>query len=317
MKDSFGNLVSGVAVTFTAPSTGASANFSGALTATVSTGSNGQATSAAFTANTVADHSIVASATGASSGSFPLVNTAGAAANVVSATGTGQSAIIGNAFTSPLVATVTDSSGNPVPSVTVTFAAPSSGASAIFTGSASVLTGSSGQATSPTVTANGIAGAYSVTASVSGLSAANFSLTNSAGAATTVLGSASNPSVFGAPVTLSATVSPTAATGTVTFYDGVTDLGVASLSSGTANLNTALLASGVRSLKARYEPGGTGSYNANLSSVFTQTVNAQPAIALIAPVGYAAGTNPESVAVGDFDGDGENRISPSRTSGET
>ena len=43
-------------------------------------------------------------------------------------------------------------------------------------------------------------------------------------------------SVFGAPVTLTATVSPSSATGPVTFYDGVAILGVAQLSNGNATL---------------------------------------------------------------------------------
>ncbi len=51
---------------------------------------------------------------------------------------------------------------------------------------------------------------------------------------TTTLGASPNPAVFGAAVTLTATVSPSAATGKVTFYDGVTVLGVATLSSGQA-----------------------------------------------------------------------------------
>src|SRR5689334_861786 len=61
-----------------------------------------------------------------------------------------------------------------------------------------------------------------------------------------------NPSVFGAPVTLKATVTPSTATGRVTFFDGVTVLGTAALSSGTASLSTALLPSGTRSLRAVY-----------------------------------------------------------------
>ena len=47
--DSFGNLVSGATVTFTAPNTPATASFSGSTTSVTVTGTNGQASSAAFT----------------------------------------------------------------------------------------------------------------------------------------------------------------------------------------------------------------------------------------------------------------------------
>jgi len=64
--------------------------------------------------------------------------------------------------------------------------------------------------------------------------------------------SSANPAVFGNAVTLTATVSPSAATGKVTFYDGVTVLGTRTLSGGQSALTTALLPSGAQSLKAFY-----------------------------------------------------------------
>jgi len=67
---------------------------------------------------------------------------------------------------------------------------------------------------------------------------------------TALLGSSPNPSVFGALVTLRATVSPAAVTGTVTFYDGTAVLGVSTLAGGTATLQTSLLAADNRSLRA-------------------------------------------------------------------
>jgi len=94
--------------------------------------------------------------------------------------GSPQSANVGTSFASALQAKVTDASGNPVSGVTVTFTAPASGASATFNGSnsATAITTASGVATSPAPTANSIAGSYTVTASVPGLTPANFSLTN-------------------------------------------------------------------------------------------------------------------------------------------
>ena len=69
---------------------------------------------------------------------------------------------------------------------------------------------------------------------------------------------APNPATFGQPVTLTATVSPSAATGQVTFYDGTTVLGVGTLAGGTATLHDHLLPAGSRSLRAYY--GGDAVY---------------------------------------------------------
>jgi hypothetical protein len=79
-------------------------------------------------------------------------------------------------------ASVKDVANDLLPGVTVTFTAPASGASGTFAGgaaTASVQTDSNGLATAPAFTANGTAGAYNVTASVSGVAAtASFALTN-------------------------------------------------------------------------------------------------------------------------------------------
>ena len=69
---------------------------------------------------------------------------------------------------------------------------------------------------------------------------------------TTTLVATPNPSALGQSVTLTATVSPSAATGQVTFYDGTTVLGVGTLAGGTATLTTSLLPAGSRSLRAYY-----------------------------------------------------------------
>ena len=54
-----------------------------------------------------------------------LANAPGAPTSVVLASGSGQSATVATAFADPLVALVTDAYGNPVPGVSVTFAASS------------------------------------------------------------------------------------------------------------------------------------------------------------------------------------------------
>jgi hypothetical protein len=121
------------------------------------------------------------------------------------------------------------------------------------------------------------------------------------------LSSTPNPSEFGALVTLTATASPSSATGRVTFYDGVTILGDAPVLSGVATLNTVLLSSGSRSLTALYEGGGSTPYAPIVSAVQLQTVNALPASAFIAtaPTNFGGSFyDAESVVVHDFNGDG-------------
>ncbi|WP_033408949.1 Ig-like domain-containing protein [Rudaea cellulosilytica] len=106
----------------------------------------------------------------------------GPPASIVVASGTPQSAAVGTAFAAPLVVTVLDASSNPVPGATVTFTAPASGASANL--GVAAVTNASGQ-TQVTATANNTTGAYSVSASVSGVvTPATFSLTNTAAGAT-------------------------------------------------------------------------------------------------------------------------------------
>ncbi len=187
--DGHSNPVSGVLVTFTAPGSGASGTFAGVNTAT--TNANGVATSALFTANATAGgpYNVVASATGAASANFTLTNSATPVETITVTSGSGQSAVVGTAFSSPLVATVMTGI-TPNPGVVVTFAAPSSGASGSFAGGTNVTTATtngSGVAMSPAFTANISAGGpYAVVASAPGVNSANFSLTNSAGAAASI-----------------------------------------------------------------------------------------------------------------------------------
>ena len=77
---------------------------------------------------------------------------------------------MGTSFVTHFQATVTDSFGNLVSNVPVTFAAPASGASGTFSGSASVTvsTNALGVAIAPEFTATGTAGSYAVTASAGG-----------------------------------------------------------------------------------------------------------------------------------------------------
>ena len=192
---------SGVVVTFAAPSFGASATFSdsSSVTATATTDLNGIATSPSFAANgKVGTYTITATAEAVQSpASFTLTNTTGAPSSIVPASGTPQTAPIGGAFAAPLVSQVLDAGLNPVSGAVVTFTAPASGASGTFAGGAVTethTTNASGLATSTTYTANLTSGADVVTATAVGVAdAANFALTNGAGAAATIVASQGTP----------------------------------------------------------------------------------------------------------------------------
>ena len=184
-----GSAASGIAVTFTAPSSGASGTFAnGKATEIDSTDSNGLATSTTFTANSITgEYAVTATATASGQSAtvnFGVANTAAPVSVVNAANGSLQTALVGTAFTLPMSAVV-DQNGLPVSGVTVTFTAPSSGASGTFAHGQTIetdVTDSNGIATSSTFTANGVAGQYQVTASISGGATANLILTNTSAA---------------------------------------------------------------------------------------------------------------------------------------
>ncbi len=113
-------------------------------------------------------------------------------------------------------------------------------------------------------------------------------------------------SVFGGPVTVTAQVTPSSATGKVTFYDGTTVLGTSTLSAGTATFSTLLLPVGTRKLRAYY--AGDANNGANTSNAITQTVNAVGAnifALLLNPPVLPGASEPVAVVVADFNGDGK------------
>src|SRR5256712_7274146 len=93
--------------------------------------------------------------------------------------------------------------------------------------------------------------------------------------ATTTVSSSANQSPRFQPVTFTATVNSTSATGTVQFNDNsttpLTVLGIDALSSGTATYSTPSLSSGSHSIVAKYL--GATNYQASTSAAITQTVN--------------------------------------------
>jgi hypothetical protein len=125
---------------------------------------------------------------------------------------------------------------------------------------------------------------------------------------TTTLTSSVNPSAFGQNVTLTATVSPSFATGSVTFFDGTTLLGSRTLAGGKAAISTLLLTYGTRAIRAVYS--GDSLDAPATSAVVAQRVGAAgaPANGFRALMTFPASTSygyPYSVVVGDFNGDGK------------
>jgi hypothetical protein len=91
---------------------------------------------------------------------------------------------------------------------------------------------------------------------------------------TTILNSSPNPSTYGQAVTLTATVSsaaPGGATGKVTFKNGTTSVGTATVSGGLATLTTNKLPAGTLSITATY--GGDSNSARSTSTAVSQVVS--------------------------------------------
>jgi hypothetical protein len=193
-----GSGVSGVSVTFTAPASasGASATFTGGKsTVTMTTDSSGNA-SATLTANeTLGTYAVTATAPSVSgTASFSLMNTS--LGSITATGGITQSTPISIVFPLPLVATIMEN-GVATKGVSVTFTAPTSGASGTFAGGShtvSATTDANGNAT-VNLTANGISGpAYSVIATAPGFAgSAIFVMTNLAVTTVTIEATGGTP----------------------------------------------------------------------------------------------------------------------------
>lgn len=184
VRDTFGNLLSGIVVTFTAPSSGPSGTFAGGVN-TSTTNVSGVATAAVFSANIIAgSYQLTATAPGITTpAAFALTNLPGTPTSVTATAGTPQSAQVGTAFATNLTALVRDGASNPVPGILVRFKKPATGASGTFAGGIdTVRTDANGVAVAPVFTANLIAGSYNDSAVVTGVPApAIYQMTNTSG----------------------------------------------------------------------------------------------------------------------------------------
>ncbi len=219
VKDAAGNPARAIGVSWSAPTSGASGTFAADGSA-ATTDSLGMATSGLFIANTVAgSYTVIASIPlSVATAAYYLTNTFGTAARIVTAAGSPQSSPINRQYPAALVAIVTDSSGNTVGGVSVSFAAPATGPSGTFPGgsrTAVVATNPAGAATAPAFTANSGVGSYQVVATTAGVAGgAVFDLKNTAGLAGGVVATAGTPqgTLVGTPfaTSLAATVTDSA-----------------------------------------------------------------------------------------------------------
>ncbi len=277
--------VSGQAVTFTAivAAVPASAGTPGGsvtfLDGSTSLGSaslsNGGLATFTIAALTVGTHSITAVYHGdtsfASSSTAALGQIINQATTATTLTSSASTAVFGQAVTfKAIVAAVAPGAGTPSGSVTFLDGSTSLGSASL----------SSGQATFTISTLS--AGTHSITAVYQGSTSFASSTTtalsqviNRATTATTLTSSAST-AVFGQAVTFTAivaAVAPGAGTpsGSVTFLDGSTSLGSASLASGHATLTLSTLSAGTHSITAVYQ--GSTSFASSTTTALSQVIN--------------------------------------------
>jgi hypothetical protein len=125
-----------------------------------------------------------------------------------------------------------------------------------------------------TVGTHTISAVYGGNANLSGSTSAALSQVVNGAATTTSVASSANPSTFGQSVTLSATIQTAFggnATGTITFLDGTTSLGTATVSGNAAQLSLSSLSVGAHSITAKYS--GDNNFTASTSAALTQTIN--------------------------------------------
>jgi Big-like domain-containing protein len=236
--------------------------------------------------------------TGTLSGGTATVTTSGLAGGVHSITAVygGDANFTGG--TSPILTQTVNKAGSSI-SVASSKNPSSRGASVIFTATvtSSVATTPTGLVTfqdGASMLGTGTLSGGTATFSNSGLGTGTHSITAiyggdanftgstspilletvSKAASSTSVASSNNPSILGAAVTLTASVTSLATgtpSGTVTFQDGASTMGSGTLSGGTATIATSGLAAGAHSITAVY--GGDAIFAGGTSPVLTQTVD--------------------------------------------
>jgi hypothetical protein len=247
----------------------------------------GIASSPAISSLSVGSHLINASYGGDTNFSASYNNTLPQQVNQASTATSLVSSINPSVFGQPITFTATVNATAPgvgTPMGTVTFR---DGPTVLGTGSLS-----GGIASSPAISSLS-AGSHSINVSYGG--DANFTASyntlsqqvNQASTTSSIVSSV-NPSVFGQPITFTATVNVTAPgagtpTGTVTFRDGPTVLGTGSLSGGIASSPAiSSLSAGSHSINASY--GGDANFTASYNTLSQQVNQASTATSIVSSI---------------------------------
>jgi hypothetical protein len=196
-------------------------------------------------------------------------------------------------------ATVSSSSAAPTGSVVFMNGATSLGSAVLIAGGGLSSTATLTTSTLPSGT-DSITVVYAATGNFGASTSAALSEVVNAGSTTASVASSLSPSGYGQSVTFTATVSSGSAapTGSVTFMNGATAIGTATLAAGsggssTATLTTAALPVGSDSITVVY--AGSGSFGAATSSALTQVVNGAITTAsvtsAVSPASFAQGVS--------------------------
>lgn len=267
----------GESVTFTATVTSGQGTPSGSVTfkdgaSTIGTGTLDGSGQATLTISSLAGgtHSITAQYDGNSnfnsSVSSSLTQIVNASSTTTDLTSDPNPSIFGQTVT--FTATVASGAGAPTGSVTFKDGSTSIG-SGILAGGIATFTTSALTAGSHSITAV-YAGSTNYATSTSTPLIQNVTLVDT----NTSVATSKTPTVYGEPITFTATVTSTQGTpaGTVTFKDGASSLGTSTLNgSGVATLTTSALSVNSHSITAQYN--GNSNFNGSTSSAITQLVN--------------------------------------------
>src|SRR5213594_123262 len=239
--------------------------------------------SASLTVSTLAvgSHSLTAAYSGGgnfqASTSATVTQTVNQGNTSTSLTSTPNPSTTGQAVTlTATVSAVAPATGVPTGIITFRYGATVLGTATLVNGSASLSISTLAAGSHPLTAV--YSGSPSFLGSTSPVVTQAVNLLNTS----TSLTSTPNPSTTGQAVTLTATVSAVAPatgvpTGTITFRDGATVLGTATLVNGSASISISTLAAGSHPLTAAY--GGSATFAASTSAVVTQVVNAPAAAA--------------------------------------
>ncbi|WP_035348106.1 Ig-like domain repeat protein [Edaphobacter aggregans] len=209
-------------------------------------------------------------------GTDPILASYSGDSNNNPATGT-TNQVVSKATPTVIVTTSGPSNyGDPV-TITATLPPGVTGTVTITTGGTTIGTGNVSAAGTVTVTTSTLpVGTNPITASYGGDSNNNpatgsTTQTVSKVAPAISVASSLNPSTYGQSVTFTATFSSSTATGTITFSDGGTVLGIAAISGGSAAISTSALNAGTHPITAAYS--GDATWGAATSAPLTQIVN--------------------------------------------